>query len=158
ASPTLNTAPTPATVPLGTNSVTLTDTASLAGGVNPTGTITFTLVGPDGTTVDTETVAVNGDGTYSTPTGFTLPSRGAVPGPHQGNATHRGDGNNTAASDVNDASERVTASAATGQNSGQNGGTDGGAGSGSDGGQNGGSDSGYNGGTDGGHNSGSGSG
>src|SRR5262245_24407982 len=61
ASSTLTTAPTPATVTLGTNSVTLNDTASLAGGVNPTGTITFTLVGPGGTTVDTETVAVNGN-------------------------------------------------------------------------------------------------
>src|SRR5262249_16263025 len=50
ARPTPNTAPTPATVPLGTNSVTLTDTASLAGGVNPTCTITFTLRGTDGTT------------------------------------------------------------------------------------------------------------
>ena len=55
--------------------VTLTDTATLAGGFNPTGTITFTLFHNGGTTpVDTETVTVNGNGTYTTPTGFTLPT------------------------------------------------------------------------------------
>src|SRR5262245_35201833 len=142
ASPTLTTAPTPATVPLGTNSVTLNDTASLAGGVNPTGTITFTLVAPDGTTVDTETVTVTGDGTYTTPTGFTLPNSGTATGTYQWNATYSGDSNNNATTDIGASNEQVTVSAA----SGQNGGTDGGAASGSDGGQNGGSDSGQNGG------------
>ena len=39
------------------------------GGFNPTGTITFTLT-LNGTTVDTETATVSGNGTYSTPTGF----------------------------------------------------------------------------------------
>src|SRR5262249_21427851 len=147
ASPTLNAAPTPATVTLGTNSVTLTDTASLAGGVNPTGTITFTLIAPGGGTVDTETVTVNGDGTYTTPTGFTLPSSGAVTGTYQWNATYSGDSNNNAASDVNSTDEQVTVSAASGQNGGsdsgqnggsavgQNGGASSGAGSGSDSGQ-----------------------
>ena len=43
ASPTLTTTPSPTTVTLGTNSVTLTDSATLAGGNSPTGTITFTL-------------------------------------------------------------------------------------------------------------------
>jgi hypothetical protein len=150
ASPTLNAAPTPATVPLGTNSVTLTDTASLAGGVSPTGTITFTLIAPGGATVDTETVAVNGDGTYTTPTGFTLPSSGTVTGTYQWNATYSGDSNNNAASDVNSTNEQVTVSAASGQNGGANGGTAG-ANGGSDSGQNGGA----NGGADNGHNSGS---
>ena len=56
--------------------MTLNDTATLAGGFNPTGTITFTLFHNGGTTpVDTETVTVNGNGTYTTPTGFTLPTR-----------------------------------------------------------------------------------
>src|SRR5262249_25973694 len=80
ASPTLNTAATPATVPPGANSVTLGDTASLADGVNPTGTITFTLVGPGGATADTETVTVSGNGTYTTPIGFALPTTGAATG------------------------------------------------------------------------------
>ena len=40
-----------------------------AAGYNETGTITFTLYAPNGTSVvDTETVTVSGNGTYSTPT------------------------------------------------------------------------------------------
>ncbi len=62
ASPTLTTAPSPATVALGTTSVTLKDTADLENGFRPTGAITFTLVAPGGGTVDTETVMVNGNG------------------------------------------------------------------------------------------------
>src|SRR5262249_6901458 len=42
ASPTLTTNPTPATIPLGTTSVTLKDTADLEDDYNPMGTITFT--------------------------------------------------------------------------------------------------------------------
>ena len=68
--PTLTTIPSPTAVTLATNSVTLTDSATLANGKAPTGTITFSLVAPGGGTVDTETVAVSGNGTYSTPTGF----------------------------------------------------------------------------------------
>src|SRR5438046_10637005 len=69
--PTLSTIPDRTSVTLGPP-VTLKDTADLEGGSNPTGIITFTLVGPDGTTVvDTEMVLVNGNGLYSTPTGFT---------------------------------------------------------------------------------------
>src|SRR5262249_2297952 len=83
ASPALTAAPSPSTVTLGTSPVTLTDSATLAGGYHPTGTITFTLVGPGGATVDTETVAVNGDGTYTTPAGFTLPSTGTATGTYQ---------------------------------------------------------------------------
>ena len=75
--PTLSSTPSPATVTLGPP-VTLNDVMDLEGGLNPTGTITFTLVGPNGTTVDTEMVLVNGNGLYSTPTGFTPsgPKRG----------------------------------------------------------------------------------
>ena len=60
----------------------LTDTAVLSGGYNPTGTITFKLYGPgSGTTpIDTESVTVTGDGTYTTPTGYNLPTTGAVTG------------------------------------------------------------------------------
>jgi hypothetical protein len=51
---------------------------------------------------------VNGDGTYSTPTGFILPSTGAVTGTYQWNATYSGDTVNNPASDNSDPSERVT--------------------------------------------------
>ena len=54
---------------------TLNDTAVLSGGLNPTGNIIFKLYPPDdpdceGTEVFSETVAVSGNGTYSTTTGF----------------------------------------------------------------------------------------
>src|SRR5262249_33754891 len=119
ASPTLTTTPSPSTVTLGTSPVTLTDSATLADGYNPTRVITFTLVAPGGATVDTETVAVNGDGTYTTPTGFTLPSTGTATGTYQWDVNYSGDTNNNAASDVNNANEQVTVSAASGQNGGQ---------------------------------------
>ena len=50
--PTLSTTPDQTSVTLGPP-VTLNDTADLELGFNPTGIITFTLVGPDGTTVVT---------------------------------------------------------------------------------------------------------
>jgi hypothetical protein len=114
ATPTLNTTPQPAAITLGTTSQTLNDTAVLAGGFNPTGTITFTLFYNGGTTpVDTETVTVNGDGAYTTPVGFTLPTTGTVTGTYQWDASYSGDSNNTAVSDNNDPTERVTVSAAS---------------------------------------------
>ena len=77
--PTLSTTPDQASATLG-DPVTLTDTADLEGGFNPTGTITFTLIGPDGTTVlDTEMVLVNGNGLYSTPHGLRPVSTPAAP-------------------------------------------------------------------------------
>ncbi|MBS0263260.1 MAG: hypothetical protein JSS02_15055 [Planctomycetes bacterium] len=77
----------------------LTDTAVLSNGNNPTGTITFTLQDPNGSIVDTETVTVNGNGTYSTPDGFVLPSVGALPGIYRWNATYSGDANNNPSTD-----------------------------------------------------------
>jgi hypothetical protein len=75
----------------------LTDSASLSGGFNPTGSITFTLFAPDGTTVvDTETVAVHGDGTYTTPTGL-LPT---ATGTYEWVATYSGDANNISVSSI----------------------------------------------------------
>ena len=59
ASPALATFPVPEAVTLGTTPVTLKDTAVLAGGYHPTGTIIFTLSFNGGTPVDTETVQVN---------------------------------------------------------------------------------------------------
>ena len=109
--PTLSTTPDQTSVTLGPP-VTLKDTADLEGGSNPTGSITFTLVGPDGiTVVDTEMVLVNGNGLYSTPTGFTpgvTPSGPDLTGTYQWNATYSGDDNNNAASDIDDPTEQVT--------------------------------------------------
>ncbi len=68
----------------------LTDSATLSGGASPTGTLTFTLTSPGGPVVDTETVTVNGAGTYTTPNGY-LPS--AV-GTYQWSASYSGDANN----------------------------------------------------------------
>ena len=60
---------------------------------------------------DTEMVLVNGNGLYSTPTGFTpgvTPSGPDLTGTYQWNATYSGDANNNAASDINDPNEQVT--------------------------------------------------
>ncbi len=114
ASPTLVTTASPdVTLPAGPpGTVTLSDSANLASGVNPTGTITFTLF-QGGTLLATETVQVSGNGTYTTPTGFTLPTTGTVTGTYQWDASYSGDTNNNAASDNNDTNEQVTVSAAS---------------------------------------------
>ena len=75
ANPTIVTTPSVTAVTLGTSLVTLNDTAVLSGGYHETGTITFTLY-LGSTLVDTETVPVSGNGTYTTPTGYTLPHDG----------------------------------------------------------------------------------
>jgi hypothetical protein len=111
ANPTLATTPNPVSVMLGTTSVTLHDMADLEKGFNPTGTITFTL-SYNNTVVDTDTVMVNGNGLYTTPTGFTLPSSGTVTGTYQWDATYSGDANNTSVSEINNADEQVTVIAA----------------------------------------------
>jgi uncharacterized repeat protein (TIGR01451 family) len=114
--PTVNiaTTPNPTAVTLDPNPVILKDSATISGGNSPTGTITFTLFYKGGgTPVDTEKVAVNGNGTYTTSTGLTLPSTGAVTGTYQWDAAYSGDANNSAASDNNDPAERVTVSAAS---------------------------------------------
>ena len=56
--------------------------------------------------MDTETVTVNGNGTYTTPTGFTLPTTGTVTGTYQWDASYSGDTNNNTASD-NNAADRA---------------------------------------------------
>jgi hypothetical protein len=91
ASPAITTAAGPAVV-VGSG-VPLTDSATLSGGFSPTGTITFTLTGPGGGVVDTETVAVNGNGTYSTPHGF-VPTAATGAGTYQWVASYGGDANN----------------------------------------------------------------
>ncbi|HVB95081.1 MAG TPA: hypothetical protein VND41_00580 [Nitrososphaerales archaeon] len=102
ASPTITTTVAPSSVTLGTTAPTLRDTATLSGGYHETGTITFTLYHAStcgGTAVDTETVsAVSGDGAYSTPTGYTLPTSGTVTGTYEWVASYGGDTNNNLAS------------------------------------------------------------
>jgi hypothetical protein len=76
ATPAISTTPS-AGGPVG--STTVTDAASLTGGSSPTGTITFNLYGQPGCTdkpLDTETVTVTGNGSYSTPTGYTPTATG----------------------------------------------------------------------------------
>ena len=113
ASPGITTTPSATTVTLGTAPVTLKDTAVLSGGYNETGTITFTLY-LGSTKLDTETSAVSGNGTYTTPTGYTLPTTGTVTGTYQWDASYTsGNGNNNAFSDNNATNEQVVVSPAS---------------------------------------------
>ncbi len=76
----------------------VTDTATLSGGNNPTGTITFKVYGPDdatcsGAVVFTDTVTVNGNGSYT--------SDAFIPadvGTYRWIASYSGDAKNTASS------------------------------------------------------------
>src|SRR5262249_1309178 len=103
ASPTLTTTPGPNVLRQG---VTLKDTAFLEGGYHPTGTITFNLFFNGGTTPGfTQALTVNGNGIYTTPTGFTP---GTTAGVYQWNAVYSGDANNDTASDINNVHEQVT--------------------------------------------------
>ena len=107
ASPTLSTTPSATSITLGNSgSPVLKDTAALAGGYYETGDITFTLYCGN-SLVDTETVSVSGNGSYTTPTGYTLPTTGTVTGTYQWDASYGPDGNNNAASDNNNANEQV---------------------------------------------------
>ena len=70
------------------------DTATIAGGFNPTGSITFNFYGPDnatctGTPVFTSVVPVNGNGSYTS--GSFTPTQ---PGLYQVVASYSGDANN----------------------------------------------------------------
>ncbi|MGA2254821.1 MAG: prealbumin-like fold domain-containing protein, partial [Thermoguttaceae bacterium] len=113
----ITTAPTPTSVTLGTTPVTLNDTATLAGYDNPGGTITFTLYYNGGSSpVDTETVPVNGDGMYTTPTGYKLPTTGTVTGTYQWDASYSyssGGSDYVLVSDINNPNEQVTVSPAS---------------------------------------------
>jgi hypothetical protein len=90
------------------------DTATIAGGNNPSGTITFRAFGPDdatcgGTVAFTSTVSVNGNGSYDSAT-FTPTTAGT----YRWVATYSGDSaNNGATTACNDANESVVVSPAT---------------------------------------------
>ena len=58
-------------------------------------------------------MAVSGNGTYTTPTGYTLPTTGTVTGTYQWDASYSGDTNNIPASESNAAAEQVVVSPAT---------------------------------------------
>jgi uncharacterized repeat protein (TIGR01451 family) len=94
ATPTLTTNPSPNTLQLNADPAFLSDTATLTGGFNATGTITFTLTGPDGpNVVYTNTVSVNGDNSYLSGTA-TLPQTGQVAGAYHWSPAYSGDANN----------------------------------------------------------------
>jgi hypothetical protein len=62
--------------------------------------------------VDTEYATVSGNGTYTTPKGYTLPNTSVqVAGMYQWDVSYSGDVNNNAASDINDPGEVVTVTA-----------------------------------------------
>jgi hypothetical protein len=91
----------------------VTDTATLSGGTNPTGTITFRLYGPDDATCASAAVftsiavTVNGNGSYVSAPSYT-PS--AV-GTYRWIASYGGDANHVAvAGSCNDANESVVVS------------------------------------------------
>jgi hypothetical protein len=75
---------------------TLSDSATLSSGMNPTGTITFTLYSPSNVLVYTDAVTITANGTYTTsmgsnPGGY-MPT---VAGTYQWVAVYGGDSNNT---------------------------------------------------------------
>ena len=86
------------------------DSATVAGGFGPTGTITFGLFGPNdndcsGTPVFVSTKSVNGNGNYSS-----NPFAPSSPGTYRFVATYSGDSNhNAAATACGDANESVLA-------------------------------------------------
>ena len=98
ATPTISTTPNPTSGPIGT---VLNDSATLSGGVSPTGTITFNLFGVNdqtcsGAPIFTNTVPVSGNGTYSTSAGFTT----VVAGTYHWMATYSGDASNASVSSI----------------------------------------------------------
>ncbi|MGH9125183.1 MAG: beta strand repeat-containing protein [Acidimicrobiales bacterium] len=96
--------------PTGTVGGAITDTATLTGGFNPTGTITFQVFGPNNTTCTgapaaTSTAPVSGSGNYTS-----APFSPTAPGSYQFVATYGGDANNNAAGPTacNDPAETAT--------------------------------------------------
>ena len=90
---------------VGTDST--SDSATITGGDNPSGTITFTLKAPDGTTSTVATDTVTGDGTYKAG-----PVLITEVGTYTWHATYSGDGLNNGASDNGD-NESVTSAKAS---------------------------------------------
>jgi hypothetical protein len=117
---------TPELTTVATASVTLgepiSDTATLSGGDNPTGTITFNVYGPDdedcsGESAFTSVVDVNGNGDYSSDPTPSDPSDDFVPsaaGTYRWTADYSGDDNNEAvSSECNAANEQSVVNGTT---------------------------------------------
>jgi hypothetical protein len=81
----------------------MTDTAVVASGYNPTGSLTFSLYNTKGTLVYTDVVTVSSNGTYSTAAGSNpggyLPKVTDIEGLYTWKVAYTGDGNNAAATD-----------------------------------------------------------
>lgn len=93
ASPTISTNATETTNVVGT--ALLSDSVTVSGGDHPTGTVSFTLSKPDGSTVSAGTVTINGDGTYTGPTSIPATEVGT----YTFHATYAGDSLNNGAVD-----------------------------------------------------------
>jgi hypothetical protein len=100
----------------------ISDTATLSGGDNPTGTITFNVYGPDdedcsGESAFTSVVDVNGNGDYSSDPTPSDPSDDFVPsaaGTYRWTADYSGDDNNEAvSSECNAANEQSVVNGTT---------------------------------------------
>jgi hypothetical protein len=109
ATPSLTTVATPST---GSATTVLNDTITLSGGYHPVGTITVTLTAPDTSTVYTDVITVNGNGTYYTATqgtnpGGILPLESGTYTWHAGYADSLSPPNNLGAQD-NSQNETVT--------------------------------------------------
>jgi uncharacterized repeat protein (TIGR01451 family) len=96
-------------ITLGTTAPTLSDSATLSGAANPSGTITFTLTGPGGFSF-THTDTIHGNGTYTA--GPTLPTSGLVAGTYTWSAHYSGDANNNSANDQGGTAEQTIVSSA----------------------------------------------
>ncbi len=80
------------------------DSAVLSGGYSPGGSLTFNLTAPDNTVVDTETIAVTGDGTYPTANTHVATQVGT----YTWSVSYSGDGVNNGAQDQGPTGEQVT--------------------------------------------------
>ena len=110
ASPTITTTASPA-IMLGTTAPTLSDSAVLANGYYETGSLVFTLSGPNGFSyTQSDTVTGNGNGTYTA--SDTLPTTGTVAGHYTWTVSYVGDANNNSAVDQGGTAEQTVVSAA----------------------------------------------
>ena len=95
ASPKIVTTASPSAITINGGSITLSDSAVVSNGVNPTGSLLFTLNGPNGFTYK-QTVTITGNGTYTAHD--TLPAS-ALAGTYHWTVTYAGDTNNNSAAD-----------------------------------------------------------
>ena len=109
ATPTLvSTANPPAIALDGSGLQVLTDSATLTGGYDESGYITFTLLAPDGVTIlEQQGIPVRGDNTYMPDSGFPLPVTGALTGTYTWTASYGGDDDNNPANDQGGPAEQT---------------------------------------------------